>query len=114
MFDADTLLGLGIRSHVISIWPVFVYILIIMPLMLAQRATLSLLITFLFTYYWAFLFYWGDYIAATGSIAPFFLYVVCGLAMLVLSIAASFYDRAFKERGVGSWKRTSWRKAQAD
>lgn len=97
MFDAETLLGLGIRNHVISIWPVFVYVLLMMPFLLGHRVTLCLLITFLFTYYWAFLFYWGDYIATTDSMAPFFLYLVCGLAVVALSVVASLYQQASKE-----------------
>ena len=96
MFDADTLLGLGIHNHVISIWPVFVYIILMMPLLLLHRVTLCLLISFLFTYYWAFLFYWGGYIAATSSMTPFFLYLFFGLAVALLSAAASFKEQVGK------------------
>ena len=37
MFDVETLLGLGLTNHVISIWQVFFYIAIMIPFLLLQR-----------------------------------------------------------------------------
>ena len=97
MFDAATLLDLGLSNHVISIWQVFFYIALMIPFLLLQRTKLCLLITYLFTYYLAFLIYWGDFIASAGSLVPFFLYTFSGLAIVVLFVAASFYEKPQKK-----------------
>ncbi|MBI2360274.1 MAG: hypothetical protein HYV04_15470 [Deltaproteobacteria bacterium] len=93
MFDAETLIDLGLSSHVISIWQVFLYIALMIPFLFLQRTNVCLMITYLFTYYLAFLIYWGELIATAGSLVPFFLYTFSGLAIVVLYVAASFYNR---------------------
>ena len=45
MFDTDTLLSLGLSNHLISIWQVFLYIAILVPLLMVQRVKFCLLIT---------------------------------------------------------------------
>lgn len=94
MLDVETLLSLGLPNHLISIWQVFLYIAIMIPCLLFQRTKLCLLITYLFTYYLAFLIYWGDFIADAGSMVPFALYTLSGLAIVVLFVASSYSERA--------------------
>jgi hypothetical protein len=97
MFDVETLIDLGLPNHLISIWQVFFYIVLMIPFLLLERTKLCLLITYLFTYYLAFLLYWGDLIASAGSMLPFFLYTFSGLAIVVLFVAASFYEKPEKK-----------------
>ena len=47
----------------------------------------------------AFLIYWGDFIASAGSLVPFFLYAFFGLAIMVLFVAASFYEKPRQKTG---------------
>ena len=94
MLDVGTLLSLDLPSHLISVWQVFIYIAIMLPCLLLQRTKLCLLITYLFAYYLAFLIYWGDFIATAGSMVPFAIYALSGLAIVVLFVAASFTERA--------------------
>ena len=94
MLDVGTLLSLGLPNHLISVWQVFLYIAIMVPCLLFQRSKLCLLITYLFAYYLAFLIYWGDFIADAGSMMPFAIYALSGLAIVVLFVAASFSERA--------------------
>jgi len=94
MLDVDTLLSLELPNHLISIWQVFIYIALMLPCLLLQRTKLCLLITYIFAYYLAFLVYWGDIIAEAGSMVPFAIYALSGLAIVVLFVAASFSERA--------------------
>ena len=98
IFDPQALLGLGLPNQVISIWLVFVYVALMTLFLLFRRVKLCLIVTFLFTYYWAFSFYWGQYIADTGSFGAFLLYLGWGVAIVVLYIAASFYERAAERK----------------
>lgn len=93
MLDVDTLLSLGLPNQLISVWQVFLYIIIMVPFLLLQRLKLCLLITYLFAYYLAFLIYWGDFIAEAGSMMPFALYALSGLAIVVLFVASSYSER---------------------
>ena len=102
MFNVETLLGLGLTNQVVSIWQIFIYILIMIPFLLLQRVKLCLLVTYLFAYYLAFLIYWGDFIVNAGSMAPFLLYTFCGVAIVVLFVAASFYERPPKADDSGA------------
>ena len=94
MWDVETLLNLGLSNHLISVWQVFVYILLMLPCLLLQRVKLCLLITYLFAYYLAFIVYWGDTIAEAGSMMPFAIYTLSGLVIVALFVAASFSERA--------------------
>ena len=94
MLDVGTLLSLELPNHLISIWQVFLYIAIMVPCLLFQRTKLCLLTTYLFAYYLAFLIYWSDFIADAGSMVPFALYALSGLAIVVLFVAASFSEPA--------------------
>lgn len=94
MLEVDTLLSLGLPSQLISVWQVFLYIIIMVFLLLFERSRLCLLVTYLFAYYLAFLIYWGDFIAQSGSMLPFALYALSGLAIVVLFAASSYSERA--------------------
>lgn len=96
MFDVETLLNLELTNHVISVWQVFLYIALMVPLLLLQRTRLCLLLTYMFTYYLAFLIYWGELIATAGFMLPFALYVLSGIAILVLFVAGSLFERRDK------------------
>jgi len=93
MFDTDTLLSLGLSNHLISMWQVFLYIAILVPFLMLQRVKFCLLITYIYTYYLAYIIYWGDFIMSADTLTPFFLYVVSGLAIVVLFVAASFSEQ---------------------
>ena len=101
MLDVDTLLSLGLSSQLVSVWQVFLYIAIMVPCLLFQRVKLCLLITYLFAYYLAFLIYWGDFIAAAGSMMPFAVYALSGLAIVVLFVASSYSERAQVKQNQG-------------
>ena len=94
MLDVGTLLSLGLPNHLVSVWQVFIYIIVMLPCLLLQRIKLCLLITYLYAYYLAFLIYWGDFIASAGSMVPFAIYSLSGMAIVVLFVAASFSERA--------------------
>lgn len=93
MLDVDTLLSLGLPNHLISVWQVFLYIVLMLPFLLLQRVKLCLMITYLFAYYLAFLVYWGETIAEAGSMVPFAIYALSGMAIVVLFAAASFSEQ---------------------
>lgn len=92
MFDVERLLNLGLPSQVISVWQVFFYIAALLLSLLLQRIRICVLITYLFAYYLAFRIYWGEAMAA-GSMAPFVLYALSGLAITVLFVAGLFYEK---------------------
>ena len=101
MLDVDTLLNLGLPNHLISIWQVFLYIALVLPCLLFQRTKLCLLVTYLYAYYLAFLVYWGETIAEAGSMVPFAVYALSGLAIVVLFVASSYSERAQMKQNQG-------------
>lgn len=92
MFDIDHLLQLGVFNQLIPIWQVFFFIASLLPFLLWNRVKICLLITYLFTYYLGFMVQWGDYIANTGSMQPFVLYSLSGLAIAVFFVATIFTE----------------------
>jgi hypothetical protein len=58
-----------------------------------NRVKICLLITYLFTYYLGFMVQWGDYIASTGSMQPFVLYSLSGVAIAVFFVATIFTEK---------------------
>ncbi len=82
MFDTDTLLSLGLPNQLISMWQIFLYIAILITFLMLHRVRLCLLITYMFTYYLAYVIYWRDVIQSAGSLPPYFLYATSGLAIL--------------------------------
>jgi len=92
MFDIDHLLQLGVFNQLIPIWQVFFFIASLLPFLLLNRVKICLLITYLFTYYLGFMVQWGDYIAHSGSMQPFVLYSLSGLAIAVFFVATIFAE----------------------
>lgn len=93
MFDVEGLLKLGVFNQLIPIWQVFFFIASLLPFLLWNRVKICLLITYLFTYYMGFMVQWGDYISTTGSMQPFVVYALSGLAIAVFFVATIFTER---------------------
>ena len=98
MFDIDHLLQLGVFNQLIPIWQVFFFIASLLPFLLWNRVKICLLITYLFTYYLGFMVQWGDYISSTGSMQPFVLYSLSGLAIAVFFVATIFTEQPEKTK----------------
>jgi len=92
MFDIDNLMQLGVFNQLIPIWQVFFFIAGLLPFLLMDRVKICLLITYLFTFYLGFMVQWGDYLSSTGSMQPFVLYSLSGLAIAVFFVATIFTD----------------------
>jgi hypothetical protein len=92
IFDTEKLLSLGFFNQVIPIWQVFFYILSLLPFLLLNRVKICLLITYMFTYYLGFMVQWGDYISQAGSMGPFAMYALCGMAIAVFFVFTFFGD----------------------
>lgn len=99
MFNTDTLLSLGLPNHLVSMWQVFLFIAILITFLMLHRVKLCLLITYIFTYYLAYVIYWRDVIQSASSWTPYFLYATSGLAIVVLFVAALFSEQARTNRG---------------
>lgn len=110
MFDIDTLLKLGVFNQLIPIWQVFFFIASLLPFLLWDRVKICLLITYLFTYYLGFMVQWGDYISSTGSMQPFVLYSLSGLAIAVFFVATIFTETPDKPKA----RRNRYRLANYD
>ena len=93
MFDIDHLMQLGVFNQLIPIWQVFFFIASLLPFLLWNRVRICLLITYLFTYYLGFMVQWGDYISQSGSMQPFVLYSLSGLAIAVFFVATIFNEK---------------------
>lgn len=94
MFDIENLLQLGVFNQLIPIWQVFFFIASLLPFLLLNRVKICLLITYLFTYYLGFMVQWGDYISSSGSMQPFVLYALSGVAIAVFFVATIFSEGA--------------------
>ena len=93
MFDINHLMQLGVFNQLIPIWQVFFFIASLLPFLLWNRVRICLLITYLFTYYLGFMVQWGDYISQAGSMQPFVLYSLSGLAIAVFFVATIFNEK---------------------
>ena len=98
MFDIETLMQLGVFSQLIPIWQVFFFIASLLPFLLWNRVKICLLITYLFTYYLGFMVQFGEYISNTGSMQPFVLYSLSGLAIAVFFVATIFTEEPQKTK----------------
>ena len=78
---------------VIPAWQMALFIVTISVFMLIQRIKLTLIITFLFTFYWAFFLYWGDVLASFAKF-PFVaaVYLVSGVIYTVLTLIAFYRE----------------------
>lgn len=98
MFDIENLMRLGVFSQLIPIWQVFFFIASLLPFLLWNRVKICLLITYMFTYYLGFMVQWGEHIATTGSMQPFVLYSLSGLAIAVFFVATIFNEQPAKTK----------------
>ena len=78
---------------VIPAWQMALFIVTISVFILIQRIKLTLIITFLFTFYWAFFLYWGDVLASFAKF-PFVaaVYLVSGVIYTVLTLIAFYRE----------------------
>ena len=98
MFDIENLMHLGVFNQLIPIWQVFFFIASLLPFLLWNRVKICLLITYMFTYYLGFMVQFGDYIAQSGSMQPFVLYSLSGLAIAVFFVATIFTEESEKTK----------------
>src|ERR1051325_7527374 len=92
MFDIDRLLQLGVFNQLIPVWQVFFLIASLVPFLLLNRVKICLLIVYLYTFYLGFLVQWGDYISSLGSMQPFIIYSLCGIAIAVFFVVTMFSE----------------------
>ncbi len=98
MFDIENLMHLGVFNQLIPIWQVFFFIASLLPFLLCNRVKICLLITYMFTYYLGFMVQFGDYISTSGSMQPFVLYSLSGLAIAVFFVATIFTEQPEKTK----------------
>jgi hypothetical protein len=98
MFDIDNLMKLGVFNQLIPIWQVFFFIASLLPFLLWNRVKICLLVTYMFTYYLGFMVQWGDYISTSGTMQPFVLYSLSGLAIAVFFVATIFTETPEKTK----------------
>ncbi len=77
---------------VIPAWQMALYVSIVSIFMLAQDFKLTLITTYLFTLYWGFFLYFGDFIGSLSTVPPF-LFVFFGLIHVVLTLFAFHQER---------------------
>src|SRR4030095_14472419 len=94
MFDIENLMQLGVFNQLLPIWQVFFFIAALLPFLLMDRVKICLLVTYLFTFYLGFMVQWGEYLSSTGSMQPFVLYSLSGLAIAVFFVATIVNDPA--------------------
>jgi hypothetical protein len=102
MFDSEIFIKLGLSGYLLPAWTVIVYVVLSSVLVLMRRIPLYLLTTHVFTVYWGFVLYWGEYLSGVSSfVTAFAVYTFCSLAILSLAIASYFrgnpYDSSFAE-----------------
>ncbi len=92
MSEIETLFGLRFTSPVLLAWPVMLYVFLVSLFVLMRRIMLCLLVTYLFTFYWAFSLHWGAFLASGVYSAAFAMYTICGLAIPGLIAMASYFS----------------------
>ncbi|MFQ5683379.1 MAG: hypothetical protein ACE5HC_08925 [Candidatus Binatia bacterium] len=93
MGEVDTFSQMLFIRYAIPGWQMGLYILIISFCMLTYRHKLSLMATYLFTLYWGFNLYWGQFIAVLGHVPTAgTLYLLFGLVHVVLTLVAFFQE----------------------
>ncbi len=77
----------------IPAWQIGIYIGLSSIFMLLQERKLSLVTTYLFTFYWGFYVYGDEFmVAAGGSNFALSLYIGCGILLVVFSLYAFFQE----------------------
>ena len=93
--DVTPLQSLGAVSLTIPAWQMAVFVGIMSVFLLLGRLQLCLLTTYVFVLYWGFVLYAPSFIgAAGGDTAALVVYLLCGLAVTVLTIVAFFKQPA--------------------
>ena len=78
---------------VIPAWQMGLYIAMISLCMLAGSYKLSLIVTYLFTLYWAFFIYWGEVLQTLGNFpVEATWYILLGLLHVILTLIAFFRE----------------------
>ena len=96
MDETWILAHLGPADVVILAWQMGLFVITLSILVLTKRTQLSLITTYLFTLYWGFYFYWGNYIASAGaSTIPVLVYAFFGILQAALT-AFAFYQESPK------------------
>jgi len=91
MFDTEYLITLGLTGYLVPSWTVILYVTITSILVLMRRIPLYLLTTHVFTVYWGFILYWGEYLSGASSYTTAFaVYMFSSLAVASLAIASYF------------------------
>ncbi len=72
---------------VIPAWQMALYVFIVSIFMLVQDLKLTLITTYLFTLYWGFFLYFGDFVGGLSTV-PAFLFVFFGLIHVLLTLFA--------------------------
>ena len=106
MIDTEELFKLGIFSQLLPVWQILFFIASLLPFLLCNRVKICLLITYLFTYYLGFMIIFGEHLAKAGSLQPFVLYALSGLAIAVLFVATIFAEEKPEQTKV-RWVRYS-------
>ena len=76
---------------VIPAWQMTLYVFFISIFMLARDYKMSLITTYLFTLYWGFFLYFGDFVGSVTSFAPT-IFIVFGLIHVVLTLIAFWQE----------------------
>ncbi|NIO11072.1 MAG: hypothetical protein GTO40_24890 [Deltaproteobacteria bacterium] len=84
-------------SVVLSIpaWHIALYIAISAVFLLMQQRKLSLITTYVFSFYWAFYIYADEFVmVASDSALAMSSYILCGMLLVVLSLVAFLQERS--------------------
>ncbi len=76
---------------VIPAWQMALYVSIVSIFMLAQDFKLTLITTYLFTLYWGFFLYFGDFFDSLSTFPPA-LFAIFGLIHVVLTLIAFWQE----------------------
>ena len=76
---------------VIPAWQMTLYVSFISIFMLARDYKMSLITTYLFTLYWGFFLYFGDFVGSVTSFAPT-IFIVFGMIHVVLTLIAFWQE----------------------
>jgi hypothetical protein len=90
--------ALGLKGLVLPAWPVMLYAVLVSLFVLIRWIRVCLLTTFLFTFYWGFYINWGPAIANGTDWVAFTGYVICGLAIIALTIVLDIPDQIEQNR----------------
>lgn len=91
MSQGDVIRQVAFLEVGIPYWQMALYIAIISLCVLTYRRKLSLIVTYLFTLYWSFFVYWGDFFASFGHVpSAAALFILFGTVHVVFTLVAFF------------------------